>query len=194
VAWQDDAAVMVQLGDSADGVRVDLASRERIAGVSPIDRGRPWELRADDGRSWPLVAVGHPEAPLSSAEIVSQGPDLVVRLAGPALSSLTDNPHAPSDPALTWVRLRQRGHDWRIVVDGLATLSIPVERPNPVRRDDGEIEVAGVTGILRLGNGVSRWSSTWEPDSGRWTFSTDPALAAVEPYGRIHVTWTPTPP
>ncbi len=183
--------MMVQLGDSAEGVRVDLASGARVAGVSVVDRGKPWLVRDGAGRLWPTVAVGQPESPLSSAEIASQGPDLVVRLAGPPIASISDHPDAPVDPVLTWVRLRHRGDDWRVVVDGLATVSIPVNTPKPTRVDDGQTEIQARTGRLRFGTTASRWSSDWDVATGRWTFSTNPALTAVEPYPRTTLTWSP---
>ena len=85
--------------------------------MSPIRAGRT--LRPD---GHPLVAP--PWRP-ERAEIVSEGLDVVVRLYGPALNEVTSHPEAPDDPVHTWVRVRPRDTGWRVVVTGLATLSLP---------------------------------------------------------------------
>jgi hypothetical protein len=191
VEWQDPDALAVRLGDSANGVRIQLAADAtgRVPGVSPIDRGKTLEVAAD-GHRWPLVAIGYPEARLQTVAVEVDGPDLVVRFAGPPLDAVTTHPQAPKDPVLTWVRLRPRGETWRIAVTGLATLAIAAN--GATAGDLGDAVIAGDWGTFRLSTDAPRFGSRFA-DGGLF-FDTRPALEREQPYPKTSLTWTPIPP
>lgn len=177
VVEQTDATVLLRWRQTGHGVRVDLTrdDRGRWPGVSVIDGGTTLETDGAGGRA-PLVAVGWPAHPLTDAVIESQGPDLRVRLAGPPLSSLTDDPAAPDDPVLTWVRVRPRGDRWRVVVRGLAVITLPA----PVV--DGLTELSTEAGAVR-----DRWAV--RPDGPVRQLDVTPALRGRQPYPTTVVEW-----
>lgn len=190
VVTEEDDAVLLRLGDSPDGVRVNLlpGDRHRVIGVTPVIAGRTLEVE-QDGERWPLVAVGYPDEPVSKVTIEVTGVDLVVRFEGPALDTLTAHPEAPADPAITWVRLRPRGQDWRIVMDGLGTLSLPADDLRIEPADGATVAIDAAWGDLVLESDAPRLSSAIE--GARWWASTRPSLEVYEPYKRIAFTWTP---
>lgn len=179
---QTDAEVLVRLGDGPDGVRVQLLHQDgRIPGVSPIHGGRTLETQAG-GEVWPLVAVAYPDVALSSVDVEVQGIDLVARFQGQPLSTVSDHPDAPQDPVLTWVRIRRRPADWRVVLDGLGTVSVP-EAPVALAEADG----------WRIGDlTVTTTAPRYDSGTGRrWWLSVVPSLEAIEPYPRTSLTLTP---
>lgn len=190
---RDERSIVLRLGDGADGARIQLLpdERGRIPGVSPIHAGQTSEV-ADRGERWPLVAVGYPELALERVEIVVQGVDLVVRCYGPPLAEVSNRPDAPPDPVITWVRLRPRPEDWRIVFDGLGTVSLAAGdlRVSPGTPEGWQVDGDG--GGTRLTSDARRWRTA--RTASRWTFSTIPALGAVQPYSRTAMTWTPPSP
>jgi hypothetical protein len=188
---QNATCVIVQYGDSPDGVRVtlDRGVGRRPPGASPIRAGKTLET-LDDGSLWPLVAVGFPDRPLSEALVLSDGPDLVVRLLGPPLRTLSPHPDAPGDSVLTLIRFRPRGADWRIVVDGLATLSFPGGLRTENRGPNTTLDT--LWGKFELASEAPR--STQGAAPARWWWTSLPSLDLYEPYKRTTLTWTPTTP
>jgi hypothetical protein len=185
VVEQTDAHVAVRLGDTAHGARIQVAAdgRGRVPGVSPIHNGATLDAPEAD-RRWPLVAVAYPERALSRVEVASQEFDLTVRFYGPELHQVAQRPDAPSDPVLTWVRLRPRTTDWRVVLDGLGTLSLP----SPVRASPSWT-LTTPHGPVQLESGAADWRTASSRE--RWFFSTKPALQAIDPYPRTALTLTP---
>lgn len=188
----DRESVVVRLGDSPHGVRVQIASdgRKRVPGVSPIESGRTLEV--DDGNAvWPLIAIGYPEFPLHAVKIEVDGPDLVVRFAGPPLNTISAHPEAPADPVLTWVRLRPRGETWRIVADGLWTMSLPSDGlgtgPTPDPADPDGLTLWSAWGEFALSAPKAKRRIQEGPP--RWSLDTRPSLGALEPYPRATITW-----
>jgi hypothetical protein len=188
---QDPDAVVARLGDGADGVRIQLArdERGRIPGVTVIHGGRTLELEDGTDR-WPLVATGWADHTVSDAVIEVDGVDLFVRLGGPALKTLTALPEAPDDPAIAWIRVRPRGQDWRLIVTGLVTVSLPGDGLAAHGDDDGEIAMSTAWGTVTLGTDAPRHRSKAGP---RWWFDTFPALDAHAPYPKTTITWKPAP-
>ncbi|MBW1879183.1 MAG: hypothetical protein JRJ84_12545 [Deltaproteobacteria bacterium] len=190
VVRQEEDSIVLRLGDGAHGARVQLLrdERGRIPGVSPIHAGQTLEVD-EEGSRWPLIAVAHPERPLSRVEIVVDGVDLLVRYYGPPLSEVANRADAPPDKVITWVRLRSRPDDWRIVLDGLGTVSLPADnlRVSPGQPTGWQLD--GDPGGLSFTSDAVRWRTT--RTTSRWTFSTLPALEATQPYPRTAMTWTP---
>ncbi len=185
---EDAEGLTLRWRDTADGVRVQLAATDdALPGVAPIAGGATARL-VRGGRRVPLVGLPDPTRGLSAATLEVQGPDLVVRLAGDPLDRYTDHPDAPEDPVLTWVRIRRRADGFRIVVQGLATLTLPAEGLavhhhgrhrvletawGRVRQDDDPPAVRG-----RL-------------DGEALVLDTLPSLERTAPYPRMGFTWTP---
>ena len=189
VVSQDAAEIALRFGTSGEGVRVWLDGTEgHVAGVSPVQDGRTLSVR-DGAVAWPLVAMAFPER-IVRAEIEVQGIDLVVRAYGPPIRDVTLRPDAPDDPVITWVRLRPRLVDWRIVVDGLGTVSLPAPS-RPVEASEGgwTWTIDGALGPVALDTNAPAWTSAVSPV--RWSFDTTPSLEAIQPYPRTGLTWTP---
>jgi len=187
VVSQDDDEIAVRFGLSGEGARVWLRDQPgRAAGVSPVHDGRTFEV-ADDGVAWPLVAW--PDG-VERVEVLVQGIDLVVRAYGPSIFEVTRRDDAPDDPVITWVRLRPRPEDWRIVVDGLGTVSLPPPS-GPVLPSAGGFEwtMSGSAGAVEIDTNAPAWGSASTPS--RWHLDVWPSLAAVQPYPRTGLTWTP---
>lgn len=185
----EDGVVVLRLGDSAQGARVDLrrTADGGMPGVAPIHGGRTY-IVADGVDRWPMIAVGHPDVPLSAARIEVDGLDLVVRLDGPPLRALTGDPQAPDEPAHTIVRLRPRARDWRIVIDGLTTVSAAgAARARPA--DDGAVSVEHAWGRYELTTTAVKLGSAMGP--ARWWASTVPSLRLYAPMRRVAFTWAP---
>ncbi len=183
---QDATSVVLRVGDGADGARIQLArdERGRLPGVTPIAKGDALDVQ-DGSDRWPLIAVAFPDRPLTSVDITTEGADLLVHIAGPALTSVVDDPQAPDDPVLTWVRLRPRGDSWRVVVDGIATVSLP----GGAR---GSASSTGTIGLVAGGRaidfhtGAPSYASS--DDRVRWQFADQASLAAKAPYPRTTLT------
>jgi hypothetical protein len=190
VARQEEDSIVLRLGDGAHGARVQLLPDVggRIPGVSPIHAGHTLEVE-EEGTRWPLIAVAYPDLPLGRVEISVEGVDLVVRYYGPLLSEVADRADAPADPVITWVRMRSRPEDWRIVMDGLGTVSLAAEDLQVSPGQPAGWLVAGEPGGLSLTSEAVRWHTA--RTSTRWAFSTLPALQASQPYPRTAMTWTP---
>ncbi len=188
VADQDAAGLSLQLGDSADGVRVQLARDElgRVPGVSPIRAGRTLWV-SDEGSEWPMIAVPFPEVAVRSAELVVQGVDLVVRLEGPPLSAVTQHEAADDRPIVTLVRLRPRPADWRIVVEGVAIHNLPGTDLKVESAQQGWT-TASPWGELDIETQAPSWQSRLD---GRWTWSTVGSIEALQPYPKTGMNWRP---
>lgn len=175
----EEGAVVLRVGDSPDGARVQFAvdARGRQPGVTLIAGGRTLEVD-DQGALWPLIGVPYPDRALASVAITSDGPDLVVRIAGPAIRAVTGSGADPDDPVLTWIRVRPRGTSWRAGVDGLFTLTLP---PGAEGAADNDGSIA-----LRTGFGAVSFATTAKESAsasgGRWSWTNVPALAAFDPY------------
>ncbi len=174
------------LADSPHGVRIQLRREDRVPGVSPVWQGRTLEVAGHDG-AWPLVAVAFPERPVEQVEVAVEGVDLLVRFEGPPVRARVEDPGAPDDPVLTWVRLRPRPDDWRIVLDGLGTVSLPSEGLRVAPGSSGGLEIESAVGRLALDSSAARVETVWEVD--RWRWSNVASLQAFDPYPRTGVTW-----
>ena len=173
------------LGPSPDGADGD----ERVPGVSPVSRGRTYYV-TQDGLRWPMVASAFPERALSRCSVRGRGPDLVVQLDVPPLRALTAHPLAPTNPVITWVRLRPRGDDWRIVIDGLATITLPGGvTVRPSEGADQYVVSSDAWGSATVAVGARAWRTEARPN--RWWLGTGPALDLQDPYPRTTLTWTP---
>lgn len=170
---------------------MSLAEPGKVPGVSIVYDGKT--LGIDDGaRHWPTAAVGFPDHPITDARVETDGPDLVVRLEGPALSEVTDHPAAPKDPVLTWVRIRPRPTaGWRVVVDGMATLSLPAGPVQPTSDETITLRTEH-WGQFELVPGGRATRS--EMNARRWSWSTTPSLERIDPYPRTRLTWHPPEP
>lgn len=176
-----------RMGDSGHGVHVDLAQRAgHPPGFTLIHAGRAWSIDEDAIR-WPMIAL-----PWSATETVAvtaetQGPDLILRASGPSLRVWAQDPSAPADPAITWVRLRARGDDWRVVVDGLAQLSWPA----------GTLTLAPGAGWRLAGDwGEARFDTDapavrTRSTAHRYLLDTQVSLASKRPYPRVAFTFQP---
>ena len=188
VRHSDATTVTLQHGDTPDGVRIWLGDdgSGTVPGVTIVHGGRALEAPHDGGR-WPLVAVAYPEREVSAATVEVDGPDLVVRLAGPPLRAVTDHPDAPDDPVLTWVRLRPRGSSWRVVLDGLGTVTL-AGAEGVVPTEEG-VAIDTAHGAFSLQSSAGRSASTLFGET--WMWSSVPALDAVDPYPRTALTFSP---
>ena len=185
---EDTSQVIVRWRDTADGVRINLAPGDagRRIGVAPIVSGRTAALRLGDDMV-PMVTPSF--APLTALHLEVQGPDLLVRMEGPPLATLTDHPAAPTDPALAWVRLRPRGETWRLALRGQLTVATPGEGVTVAERaSDRIIETAW--GPLEMRSTAPAWTGTHT--AAAWTYDTGPSLRAHQPYPQVGITWTPT--
>ena len=189
VERQTADSVWLRLGDTPDGVRVDLAtSGTRVAGVSLIDGGYPREI--EDGKTWPLVAVAEPGEPLSKAEIRVRGVDLEVHLAGRAIRARSTHPDAPMDPQLTWVRIRRRPDDWTVVVDGLAVGSLPGAGFEVGLADEGALALQTGWGEVSFATDAPATASTWS--EARWALDLGPSIEALQPYPKTTLRISPS--
>lgn len=180
VERQEEATVWLRLADSPDGVRVDLApTRDRVPGVTLVERGFVREV-AEDGHTWPLVAVSEPDQPLTKAEIRVRGLDLEVHLSGRPIRARSSHPDAPMDPQITWVRIRRLPDDWRVVVQGLATISLPGDGFEVVPAADGALALTTTWGPVTFATTAPWYASALSP--ARWWLDTGPAVEALEPY------------
>lgn len=175
VAHQDEDHINLRYGDSAEGVRVQLQpSADWRVGITPIQGGRPYRAQGNPMVEPPLAPV--------RAEVVAQGPDLVVRLYGPPLSAITTRPDAPSDAVHTWVRLRPRGESWRIVLDGLGRVHLT---GTSVRWDGEDWWLDDATPVRTT---AANWRSGLVRKD--WTLDLTPAVHLADPYPRTAWTWT----
>lgn len=184
--------MVLRVGDSADGARVQFApgDRGRTRGVSPIAGGRTLEV-ADGDALTPLIAFPYPDRALTSVAITNDGPDLLVRVAGPPIKDLTALPDAPRDPVLTWVRLRPRGSSWRIAIDGITTLSLPGATEGHAAAD-GAVDLACPYGTVAFTSNAK--ASRSSDDGALWTWTDEAAIEAHDPYPHTAMTLTPPAP
>lgn len=180
--WElvEESGSVLRFAAGTDRVEVDLGS---TAGVTPLLGDHA--LRTPGGL--PLLRVPWPELGLSKAEITSEGPDLVVRLYGPPLHTVSPHPSAPPTPVHTWIRVRPRGETWRFGVRGLVVVHVSgqditagvASRGLEVRSD----EWGGFTWQTDAPHTSSAMGPTW------WTLSLVPALYALKPYPELGITW-----
>lgn len=174
---------------SPDGVRIVLAltAQGRQAGVSPIVDGHTYEVRRGD-QIVPMLAWPWPEHPVRSLIIEEEGPDLLIRLSGPALHAVTDHPDAPDDPTLSWTRIRPRGTSWRIALTGVHRWTLP---------QVGRVEHRGQDRVLHSGWGsfevrtdarAVRSAAT----GGSLVWDTRPSIELAQPYPKTGMTWRPS--
>lgn len=177
------------MGDSADGARVQFApgARGRERGVSPIAGGKTLEV-ADGAALVPMIGFPYPDRGLTSVAITSDGPDLLIRVAGPPLADVTAAADAPTDPVLTWIRLRPRGPSWRIAIDGIATLSLPGTTEGHAAAD-GTITLYGPFGTAAFASNAKATRSA--TGGARWTWTDEPAIEVHDPYPHTALTLTP---
>lgn len=188
VVDHDELGLTVRLADSADGVRVQLGrdDRARMPGVTPIHQGKTL-LVEDGGALWPMIALPFPDRPVQRALVLVQGVDLVVRIEGPPLSDVTDDPEADERPIVTMVRVRRRPSDWRIVVDGVATHNLPGGDLRVVAARRG-FRAHSAWGALTVDSAAPSAQSRLD---GRWSWSTVPSIEDRQPYPRTGMTWRP---
>ncbi|MFK7931082.1 MAG: hypothetical protein AB8H79_23045 [Myxococcota bacterium] len=188
VIVEENSEFMVfRWGQSPHGVRLNLVSVDgRQVGVSPIVGGRTLEVRSGSDVA-PAFAWPWPQHPLTAANIEVQGPDLLIRLQGPPLNTLTDHPDAPEDPALSWVRLRPRGESWRIALRGVHRMNLPgpvmVEHLGDRRVLHSEVGTFELTTDARAASSAST--------ARMWTLDTRPNLDLARPYPKTGLTWRP---
>jgi hypothetical protein len=184
---EDPTQLVVRWRDSGDGVRINLTrtATGREVGVAPIVGGRTAEVDLAD-RIVPMVRPSF--SGLTAVYVEVQGPDLLVRLEGPPLSTLSDHPEAPRDPAIAWVRARPRGKTWRLALRGLLTLTVPAEGVVVHERVEDRI-LETRWGALELRSDTRDWSGARA--SATWTLDTGPSLSVHQPYPQLGITWTP---
>ena len=191
VVEQDETQVVLRHGDTPDGVRLNLTrtAAGRWPGIAPIVAGRTWEIREGD-RIRPAFTAPLADRPPSRVVVSSQGPDLLIRYEGVPLAGLVDHPDAPTDPVLTWVRLRPRPGSLRIVLQGLHVVSLPA--PVAVdERGDGRT-LTTPWGRLEVDDAAPAARSVAGPTS--WWLDTTPSADALAPYPRTGLTWWPARP
>jgi hypothetical protein len=179
MAHRDEDHINFRYGDSSEGVRVQLQSTETWqVGVTPIHGGRPYQRAG-------MPMVSPPVPPLRVAA-EAQGPDLVIRLYGPPLQTLTSHPEAPEDPVITWVRLRPRGESWRIVLDGVGSIVL----------EGGQVTWTGTDWHVARQTPVRTSAKAWRSalEDGWWFLDVAPAVQLADPYPRTAWTWTPAAP
>lgn len=192
VVEQDPSQIVLRHRDGADGVRINLAptAQGRWPGVAPILAGETWELRERD-RIRPIWAVPFADRAPARVSVSVQGPDLLVRFEGPPLTELVAHPNAPSDPVLSWVRLRPRPGSWRIVLQGLHVWTVPSQGLQ-VREAGDRRSMSTAWGEFVIDEPVPVSVSASDRRSA-W-IDTSPAAASLDPYPRVGLTWTPTGP
>ena len=172
--------VAVRLGDTAHGIRIDLRPQ---GGVTPIAGGRSPERILGSA----LLELPYPPEQVQSLSVEEQGIDLVIRIAGPPLNTMTTDPAAPSDPVLTWIRVRDRGDTWRFAVEGIALWHLP----SPIA-----VQHADRAGVIVSTEGWGSWLLTTNAAASRsssadvWTFDPRPSIDAREPYPITSATWS----
>ena len=172
--------VAVRLGDTAHGIRVDLTPN---GGVTPIAGGRSPERILGSS----LLELPYPPELVRSVSVEEDGIDLVIRIAGPPISSMTSDSSAPSDPVLTWIRVRDRGDTWRFAVEGMAIWHLP----SPVA-----VQHADRAGVIVSTEGWGSWHVTSNAPVARsastdvWSFDPRPSIDAREPYPITTATWS----
>ena len=180
VVQQDDDVVALRFSDTPHGVRVFLGPSARWdhAGASPVVDGETVGL--------PMVGVPTAVGPAKAVSIRSEAHDLLVRFSSQPLDTLTNDPAAPADPALTWIRLRPRNGSWRIVLDGLGDLNLPAHTAQP---SDAGIRLSGPSGVLDVRSEAPEFTSSLVNDT--WRLSTLPSVDVRAPYSRTAFTWSP---
>ena len=176
-----DGEVALRFEDSPHGVRVSLGSTARLPG--------PGVALVVDGRTVgdPLIAVPTAIGHATRVSIGSEGYDLLVRFASQSLSSLSTDPEAPDDPALTWIRIRPRNGSWRIVLDGLGEVELPATEVG--YGSEAQVQLTGPEGRFELTTNAP--ATTTRSGDGTWTMDTAPSLHERVPYPRTGITWTP---
>lgn len=180
VVQQDNDVVALRFEDTAHGVRVFLGPTDRFAqaGASPVVNGQTV--------GHPMLGVPPAIGPAESVTVRSEGYDLLVRFASQPLNTLSHDPLAPADPALTWLRLRPRNGSWRIVMDGLGTLSLPADAAHP---SSAGVALRGSSGSMDVQTDAPEVTTSWA--DGVWHLSTLPSVHARAPYPRTAFTWNP---
>lgn len=168
---------------STEGVVIDLRGRP---GLSLVLHGQTLSTERS-GERWPLVTAGYPDHPLQRARVYTEGPDLVVQLEGPPLHRVHDHPEAPADPVLSWVRLRPRGADWRIVLTGLLTLHLPARSVRMHPTAPGWLVETDSWGHFHVEPDERPDHST--AATGWWRLRTHPALDRLDPYPQRALSW-----
>ena len=151
--------------DNGDGVVVRLTQTPEIL---LVQGGRPTGVRFTPTSN-----------ELTAITIKQDGPDLLVRLAGPPINTITDHKEAPEDPALTWLRIRPRSTGWRVILDGLGTLHLP-EGPVSPRSEGFRLSANGTHYDITTD---AKANQSWVEDG--WHFSTTPAVHQADAYPRL---------
>ncbi len=180
VVQQDDDVIALRFDDTAHGVRVFLGPSDRWsqAGASPVVDGQTV--------GHPMLGVPLAIGPTQTVTVRSEGHDLLVRFASQPLQTLTTDPLAPPDPALTWMRMRPRNGSWRMVMDGLGTLNLPTTSAHP---SSAGTKLSGAFGTMDVETDAPEVQTFWA--DGVWQLSTLPSLEARAPYPRTAFTWAP---
>jgi len=170
-----------RFADSPHGVRVALGPNNAFAG--------PGIALVTDGQTVgePMLGVSPTVGPPTSLTISSEGYDLLVRYSSRPLSELSRDPDAPDDPALTWLRIRPRNGSWRLVLDGLGTLSVAAD--HVAVGDADTLRIVGSQGTFQLSTDAPATSTQKWP--GHWVLDTSPSVRERAPYPRTGITWTP---
>jgi hypothetical protein len=180
VVHQDAHTVALRFDGTPHGIRVELGGdpRHPTPGVSLVVDGRT----IGD----PFVAVGHPDHPIRDVRISTEAHDAVVQFAGPPLADVTAHPDAPTDPVLTWVRVRPRNGSLRVVLDGLGTVAFPA---SAVVADEFALAVTGPEGTATLETNAALHQARL--DERGFRFDTIASAEAADPYPRTGLTFRP---
>jgi len=191
IAEESDSVIAIRESNGAHGIRVFLQPGEQgwRTGVTPVRSGTTLSTPSDPIRV-PLFSFPYHEDKLSKLEILSEGPDLVVRAYGPPLDSMTDHSGATQDPVLTWIRIRRRGIHWRFIVQGLVGVTLS---GGPHRVDH---HPAGGTRIQTESWGTFQWTSAAPAKRAHmsaeiWHVDTFPSIEVAQPYPNSTLQWTP---
>lgn len=186
IVEQSDHHLVLRYKTSNEGVRINLAvdDRGRQPGVALVLNGRTWEVQ-DADLLHPAWGLPYLDRPPSQIDIISQGPDLLIELRGPPLSTLVEHPEAPDDPVLSRLRIRPRPQSWRVITQGLHVWSLPARELQIEHLGDRRI-IRSQWGTLTLEGAPARARSVGSPD--RLWIDTTPSAEAFDPYPRIGLT------
>lgn len=167
-----------------------LRSQDGALGLTLVHQNRAFHTTLS-GKTIPLLAPPFKEAEMTLFHVESQGIDLVIRLEGPSLQEWTGVKTAPTDPLLSWTRVRVRQDRWRFMMNGVQRLTLPAnhEGPHPIPDPQGGIS---------FDHGFGHWTYKTEAvairgqkTSSVWYMDTSPSVHWFKPYPKTILEWTP---